>query len=65
MCVLFHPNLFFLVSLLPVCFLVEEGKKECGIGWEERWGRSVGVEGGETAIRIYCMKNLFLKTIIV
>lgn len=36
---------------------MKERKKGCGFGWERRWGESGRLGGGETTVRIYCMKK--------
>jgi hypothetical protein len=35
----------------------ERKKKVCGFGWVERWRGSGRSLGGQTIIRIYCMKS--------
>lgn len=51
----FFFNLACLSFLLPVCFLKREKMKAKLEGWGERENLG-GDEGGETMVRIYCMK---------
>jgi hypothetical protein len=51
--------LFIIIPQMPVCFLIRD-RKGGGLEWKGRLGGTGRGQGGETIIRIYCIRKIYI-----